>query len=139
MTTISTRTNTIDTTAERHIEIGRQAKALWREWIRQGGRPNATQMAIYAILRNKDMAKTFSPIINRTKLANGQGKWDGRDLALNRAMLIRGSDWNVFSPMLGEVQSKPVRWMEGEVEYIPQDNEILTMAMERARLAREEQ
>lgn len=131
-------TMTTDAGNEEKIELGKQAKSCWKTWMGQGGKPNSAQMAIYAMLRGKSMAKTFSPIINVDKLANGQEKWGGRNQALNRALMFRHSDWIMFAPLLGQTQSKPIRWIPGEEQYIPQGNPILMNIEEMAKTARME-
>lgn len=38
---------------------------------------NACHMALFALALGKPLGRTFSPITNATKLANGQRAWDG--------------------------------------------------------------
>jgi hypothetical protein len=50
----------------------------------------AQHMALHAIIMGKPLNRTFSPITNATKLANGQNPWDGAASAV--AGLVHGPD-----------------------------------------------
>lgn len=61
------------------------SRSTFRENFRQLARArklNAQHMALFAILMGKQLDRTFSPITNTNKLANGLTPWDGAASAL---------------------------------------------------------
>ncbi|MDN8078502.1 hypothetical protein QZN30_03715 [Burkholderia multivorans] len=73
------------TTATLGLFADKTARSTFRENFRQLARARkltAQHMALYAILMGKKLDRTFSPITNTTKLANGLMPWDGAASAL---------------------------------------------------------
>lgn len=125
----------IQTNETASIAQGKQAKACWKAYLAEGNKPTAAQMAIYTILRGKSMAKTFTPITNSNKLANGHYRWAGRNMALAQASLLESTDWAPFASMLVDVSAKDHSWKRGTKQYIAKDNAFLTGLLEQIKQA----
>lgn len=63
-----------------------QYRALLTAWRSTLSTPvrDASDYLLYALLREKDPLKAFTPCTNAVKLANGQAAWGGLTLAMNR-------------------------------------------------------
>lgn len=130
MTIMTAKLNT--TNENTAIELGKQAKILWKAWLKAGNQPNATHMAIYALLRGKSLNKTFTPVSNPEKIANGMDKWFGRDRAIHAALTFYCSYWEPFSSLI-EAETKSTRW--GEKSYDYTTSELLTQLREKGQAA----
>jgi len=58
--------------------------SCWRNFLLSGGKPNASHMMLYNILRSKSWDKGFSSTTKEIKLANGHDKWFGLKQAAYR-------------------------------------------------------
>jgi hypothetical protein len=79
------------------IETKEQYLAIlscWRNFLLSGGKPNASHMMLYNILRSKPWDRGFSPTTKKIKLANGHYEWFGLKLAslkISAASIYGGS------------------------------------------------
>lgn len=129
--------NTRNETAQ--ISRGKQARAAWRAWLGQGNKPSSTQMAIYALLRGKSIAKTFTPITNANKLVNGQCAWQGRDSAIRKALMLNESDWMAFEAMLTGVEKTPNKYRPDHNQYVASSSPLLLEIIALAQAAMTEE
>ena len=76
--------------------------SCWRDYLLSGGKPTASHMMLYNILRSKPWDRGFSPITRQIKLDNGHDEWLGTKLAAagigNAAKYGRGYLENILKP-----------------------------------------
>lgn len=121
---------------QQRIIQGKQAKSAWRAWLAQGNQPSAAQLAIYAFLRGAAIEKSFTPITNANKLANGQYRWQGRDSALQLALQRRHQEWAPFAQLLEGAQSEDLRWPQGAKAYVAGSHPLLDAFKQEAEAVR---
>lgn len=56
-------------------------RSCWINYLLSGGKPTASHMMLYNILRSKSWDRGFSPTTKKIKLDNGHCAWQGLRLA----------------------------------------------------------
>lgn len=84
---------------EQYLEI----LSCWRNYLLSGGKPTASHMMLYNILRSKSWDRGFSPTTKKIKLDNGHYAWSGLKNAAYGIMMAAawgsgGREKNLLEP-----------------------------------------
>jgi len=107
-----------------------EIERIWKENLRNGGKPTAGQHLAYMILRGKNWRKAFTPITNTKKLANGAMPYNW---GLYKAWY--NLSFALFTPLLVEDIHKRVKQLIPEDAHLTEGEAYKDEAKELASVA----